>query len=125
MPTTWKNSLVSLLDTTSATRKALPAGPILVLSAYHGPELTISWDWLYRVGSQRIRAPLGPSELACRDPDREREIVASLGIPIAGLMPYAVLDGVDTAWFVSEVLPMLQDHPAVVVDIEGPYEVWP
>ncbi|WP_410618367.1 SNF2-related protein [Amycolatopsis sp. cmx-8-4] len=117
--------------------------PTLVLRASYGPghDLDLKWEWAYDVGDSRLRAPLRPDPAGggYRDLERERAILADLGIPFDGLnpiraddkptapatglptptAPHTALGGVDTMRFTTEILPLLIDRPAVTVEIDG------
>jgi superfamily II DNA or RNA helicase len=107
--------------------------PILVLNASYGAghELDLRWEWAYEIGDYRRRAPLSPAgDTGYRDLDAERAIVAGLDV---GLESFGLrrmdseqppiwnvkLRGIDTMRFSTEVLPLLDGHPGVAVEISG------
>jgi len=115
-------------------------GPDLVLRARYGDahELEVSWEWAYQVGDSPLRAPLaasGPGD-GYRDLDAERALLAGLDVPLGryGLLapgdlttgapapapsPRASLTGIDTMRFTTELLPLLDDHPGLIVEVTG------
>ncbi|HVX43282.1 MAG TPA: helicase, partial [Mycobacteriales bacterium] len=106
-------------------------GPELVLTADHGGEhdLWLSWEWAYRIGDTRRR--IDPDDLegadGYRDLDSESALIA--GLPAAveefglrrgdALVSPARLHGIDTMRCCTELLPLLQDHSGVRVQITG------
>jgi len=108
--------------------------PTLLLRASYatGHDLDIRWEWAYEVGGTQQRTPLAPAspDEGYRDPDAERAVLANLDIPFESLgsssadpeqplTPHAVLRGIDTMHFTTEVLPLLVDRPDVAVEIAG------
>ncbi len=112
-------------------------GPDLVLRARYGSdhELEVSWEWAYRVGDSPQRAPLeagGPDE-GYRDLAAERALLAGLELPLdryglltrddGALVPplarHTRLTGIDTMRFTTELLPLLDDQPGLIVEIIG------
>ncbi|MGH3647002.1 MAG: SNF2-related protein [Micromonosporaceae bacterium] len=92
--------------------------PTLVVRLAHRPghRLDIEWEWAYQVGDSPLRVPLGAAEdSSYRDPDAERDILASLP---TRPQP-AHLDGLDTMRFLTEVAPLLADLPGVDVEVTG------
>jgi superfamily II DNA or RNA helicase len=117
----------------SFTPPAISA-PTLVLRATFGAghELGLRWDWAYDVDVSRLRVPLYPesADAGFRDLDAERRLLTGLdvgletfGIWAPGtrqpLAPEARLSGIDTMRFSTEVLPLLDGLPGVVVEISG------
>ena len=113
--------------------------PQLVLRASYGADHTVdvNWQWAYEVGDARLLAPLYPTlgeQGGYRDLDRERAILADLELPLdeyellrpavdqtdanRPLAPHAVLTGLDTMRFATEVLPLLADQ-SVEVEVSG------
>ena len=107
--------------------------PTLVLCASYGAghELDLRWEWAYEVGESRRRAPLSADgDPGYRDLKAERAIVAGLDVGLeafglrnmkasAPLVPGATLRGLRTMRFSTEVLPLLDGHPGVAVEITG------
>ena len=112
-------------------------GPDLVLRARYGSdhELEVSWEWAYRVGDSPQRAPLeagGPDD-GYRDLAAERALLAGLELPldryglltrddgalVPPLAPHTRLTGIDTMRFTTELLPLLDDQPGLIVEIIG------
>jgi superfamily II DNA or RNA helicase len=119
-------------------------GPDLVLRARYdsGHELEVSWEWAYLVGESRLRAPLaasGPDD-GYRDLAGERALLAGLELPLdrhglltpadaapgapgAAAVPALAscthLTGTDTMRFTTELLPLLNDQPGLIVEITG------
>jgi len=115
-------------------------GPDLVLRARYGSghELEVSWEWAYRVGDSPQCAPLeagGPDD-GYRDLAAERALLAGLELPLGryglltrgdgapttpvpGLAPRTRLTGIDTMRFTTELLPLLDDQPGLIVEIIG------
>jgi superfamily II DNA or RNA helicase len=93
--------------------------PTLVLRASYGEghELDVDWEWVYQVGESRLRAPLAPGQPGgeYRDVAAEQEILAGLDFT----PERAVLAGLDTMRFTTEVLPLLADQDRVAVEISG------
>jgi SNF2 family DNA or RNA helicase len=81
------------------------------------------------VGGSRHRVPLGPADdPGYRDPAAERRLLADLDIRLeefglsradGGPAPEGRLRGADTMRFSTEVLPLLDGHPGVTVEIGG------
>ncbi len=96
-----------------------------------GDELDLRWEWAYEVGESRRRAPLSADEdPGYRDLKAEGAIVAGLDVGLeafglrnmkasAPLVPGATLRGLRTMRFSTEVLPLLDGHPGVAVEITG------
>jgi superfamily II DNA or RNA helicase len=97
--------------------------PTLVLNASYGADhdLEVNWDWVYRIGESQVRAPLHSTEQGTeyRDFERERAILAGLDVSLDRFAPNAVLRGVDTMRFSTEVLPLLDGEPGVAVEVVG------
>ncbi|HEY0937938.1 MAG TPA: SNF2-related protein, partial [Trebonia sp.] len=95
-----------------------------VRAAYtRGHHLDIRWEWAYQVGGNELRVPLA----AARDPFRDQEAEAAIlarvslpddspGVPQGGPV---TLHGFDTMAFTTEVLPLLEGHPDVRVEVTG------
>ena len=112
-------------------------GPDLVLEARYGNghEVELSWEWAYQVGDSPLRAPLaaGGQDDGYRDLAAERALLAGLDVPLdrygllsqaAGaavpeLVPRTRLTGVDTMRFSTELLPLLDGHPGLIVEVSG------
>jgi superfamily II DNA or RNA helicase len=107
------------------------SGPTLMLRARYagGHEVEASWEWLYQIGDTRLAGDAGH-----RDLDAERAILADLDLPLdrfgllpagqsssdpAACAPAVWLTGIDTVRFTTELLPLLEDHPDVAVEITG------
>ena len=122
---------------------SLPAisAPTLVLGAAYGDghELAVRWEWAYRVGDTEQRAPAGPVpagpvpasaapagaqasfeqlDPGYRDLEAEQAILAELDLPAAAMRP-ALLTGMDTVRFSTEVVPLLAGRPGVQLEISG------
>ncbi|HLH59123.1 MAG TPA: SNF2-related protein [Streptosporangiaceae bacterium] len=107
--------------------------PTLVLRAAYGAghDLELSWEWAYEIGEYRRRAPLDPAaDTGYRDLDAERGILAGLDAGLEGfglrqpgpgrpLAARASLGGIETMRFSTEVLPLLDGHTGVTVEISG------
>jgi superfamily II DNA or RNA helicase len=105
--------------------------PVLLARYAPGHALELRWEWAYRVGDARLRAPLGPADDAgFRDPAAERRLLADLTGPLAEIgLPAVPADGADRLWlhlsgadtmrFSTEALPRLQALPGVAVQVEG------
>jgi superfamily II DNA or RNA helicase len=116
----------------SFTPPAIP-DPTLVLRASYGDrhDLELRWEWAYQVGDFTRRAPLSPAgDTGYRDLGAERAIVAGLDVGLERfglrrtdegqpLVAQARLTGIDTMRFTTEVLPLLDGHPGVAVEISG------
>ncbi|MCI0685669.1 MAG: DEAD/DEAH box helicase [Sporichthyaceae bacterium] len=125
--------LAAVISTDGCFTPPAISDPTLVLRATYGPDhnLELAWDWVYEVGDSRLRAPLYPTEEAdYRDLDVEREIVADLDVGLEELglrcvdadqplAPRSALTGIDTMRFSTQVLPLLDGHPGVVVETSG------
>ncbi len=95
------------------------SAPTLHLAAGYGPghDLTLQWEWAYRVGNADRRAPLhGPVE-DFRDVAAERAVLEELALPLDRLG--GQLHGMDTMRFTTEMLPMLADAPGIAVELRG------
>ncbi|MEX5634184.1 SNF2-related protein [Parafrankia sp. FMc2] len=119
------------------------APPVLVARADFGPGHTvdIGWEWDYTVGGTRLRAPLhddhddagssagggGGGVARYRDPAAEADILAGLNLPAAAGQLLAAVDpaspvrlsGVETMRFATELLPALNAHDGVTVEVGG------
>jgi superfamily II DNA or RNA helicase len=118
--------------------------PSLVLRASYGADhdLNLSWEWAYEVGDSRLRAPLHPNptgDAGYRDLDAERRVLDSLDVRLdefglrsgvgieQGIEQSAeeavaqpvTLSGIDTMRFSTEVLPLLDGRPGMLVEISG------
>jgi superfamily II DNA or RNA helicase len=107
--------------------------PVLVLNASYGAGhgLDLRWEWAYEIGEYRRRAPLSPDgDTGYRDPAAERAIVTGLDVGLESfglrrmdgeqpLVAHARLGGIDTMRFSTEILPLLDGHPGVAVEIIG------
>jgi superfamily II DNA or RNA helicase len=107
--------------------------PILVLRASYGTghDMDLSWEWVYEVGASQLRAPLiPPADPGYRDLYAEGEVIAHLDVGLEEfglrspdaeepLAPRRTLTGIDTVRFTTEVLPLLDGHPGVIVEISG------
>jgi superfamily II DNA or RNA helicase len=107
--------------------------PTLVLCAAYGTghDLHLRWEWAYEVGDSQLRAPLSPpADPGYRDLEAEREVIAHLDVGLEEfglrsldveepLAPRRTLTGIDTVRFTTEVLPLLDGHPGVTVEISG------
>ncbi len=107
--------------------------PTLVVRATYGEghDLDLTWEWAYEVGDSRLRVPLSPADDAgYRDSDAERRLLADLEVQLAqsglrganpeqALTPRTRLSGADTMRFSTEVLPLLDGQPGVVVEVTG------
>jgi superfamily II DNA or RNA helicase len=128
-----RNMAIVVSSDQSFTPPAISA-PRLMLHAVYGADhgLDISWEWVYEIGDSQLRAPLYSTEPPAghRDLEQEMAILANLEIPLdqfeplttgPGLMlaSHAELSGRDTMRFTTEVLPLLADHPGVVIEIGG------
>ena len=84
-----------------------------------------------QVGDSQLRAPLHPAgDAGFRDLDAERAAVRRLDVglerfglrgadPVRGLVDQVALHGVETLWFSQEMLPLLDGHPGVTVEVSG------
>jgi hypothetical protein len=128
--------LRQLATVTSSDESFTPpaiSDPTLVLRASYGAEhnLGLRWEWAYDVGEARLRAPLHPNQDAgYRDLDAERRVLDSLDIGLEefglrgadadqGLAPQVKLSGIETMRFSTEVLPLLDGHAGVLVEVSG------
>ncbi len=111
--------------------------PTLVLSVCYGAghEADVSWAWAYQVGEVQHRTPLVPDPAAAyRDLDTERMLLTSLDLPLVsyGLIGHVPgfcgmnsgqetvrLTGIETMRLTTEMLPLLADHPWILVEITG------
>jgi superfamily II DNA or RNA helicase len=106
-------------------------GPRLVLRAdYHDEhELQLTWEWLYRIGDNDFRAPVGTLEYAgCRDAEAEHALASSIDAPLerfglraadGTLITRARLSGLETMRFATEVQPLLAELPDVTLEVVG------
>ena len=101
--------------------------PTLVLQARYegGHDVRIDWEWAYEVAGQVLRTPLrGGTDDGFRDLAAERRVLASLTIP-AALHPErpsqapSRLAGLDTMWFTTQALPLLEGQQGLTVEIGG------
>ncbi len=113
------------------------SAPSLVLRVEHGPEtlLTVGWEWEYEVGESIHRAPLHDEGDASdiRDHAAEREQLAKFVLDEPALLdlelievtgrpvsrPPAILSGLDSLRFVTELLPRLSEGPELSVRVLG------
>ena len=109
-------------------------GPALVLRAAYlgGHRVDVAWEWAYQVGTTTLRFEPGrPEPDDRRDRSAEQAIAAGLDGPVASLglvipgqadqpqVKAALLDGIDTMRFTTEVLPLLAGQPGIVTEITG------
>ena len=108
-------------------------GPNLVLRAEYraAHELALSWLWSYRVGDKDFRIPVENhatfDNTGVRDLDAERELAADIDAPLeccglrddTGALTAAILGGVDTMRFATELQPLLADAHGVTVEVTG------
>jgi superfamily II DNA or RNA helicase len=105
-------------------------GPQLVLRADYraAHQLALTWFWSYRVGHKDFRIPVDTFDnIGVRDLDAERELAADIDAPLeccglrddAGALTAAILGGVDTMRFATELQPLLADAGGVIVEIAG------
>jgi superfamily II DNA or RNA helicase len=121
-------------DVTSSDESFTPpeiVGPTLVLQADYRAEheLELAWEWVYRLGDNHIRAPIGTTEYAgIRDPDAEDALASSIDAPLEqvglraadGTLTAGVrLSGLDTMRFATEVQPLLAEIPDVTLEVSG------
>ena len=116
----------------SFTPPAIP-DPTLVLRASYGAghDLDLCWEWAYEIGETRRRVPLSADgDPGYRDLKAERAILTGLdaGLEAFGLRSTGAgqssvrgttLRGIATMRFSTEVLPLLDGHPGVAVEISG------
>ena len=101
------------------------SGPALeVRAAYtRGHHLGIRWEWVYQVGGTELRTPLGAARDPFRDHEAETRILARVslpdGSPGAPRDGAVTLHGFDSMAFTTEVLPLLEGHPDVRVEVTG------
>jgi SNF2-related domain/Helicase conserved C-terminal domain len=119
------------------------SGPELVLLASYLPdhELSLRWEWAYQVGDSQLRVPpdgglsgnsgQSPAAAACRDLEAEQCLLAELDVPADnfGLLGDAEdgrlpggpvrLNGIETMRFTTELLPLLDGQPGVIIDVAG------
>ena len=107
-----------------------PVPPELWLTVTHlsGHRLSLEWTWQY-AGADEPQ-PLWPrfGAAAFRDPDEERALVASLPAVVhhaehlldrGRLIGEVTLAGMATVSFLADLLPALQAHPLLHIDIVG------
>jgi superfamily II DNA or RNA helicase len=105
-------------------------GPQLVLHADYraAHQLGLTWFWSYQMGTQEFRIPVdGFDNVGVRDLDAERELASGLDASLesyglrdeTGALTGAVLGGVDTMRFATELQPLLADTDGVTVEIAG------
>ena len=107
------------------------SGPRLGLHAGYSPghAVELTWSWRYEVDTSQVQIPLGPGATdGVRDPAAERALLDGLDVPLReyGLtsaggtpLPRVRLSGLDTMLFGTELLPLLRDRPAVLVEVTG------
>jgi hypothetical protein len=123
------------------------SGPELVVRADYGRahHIDLHWEWAYKVGGAELRAPLGGARDPFRDPAAEARVLGSLALPGGPGIPSeateraletaypaaspperqhvrggtAVLRGLDSMAFTTEVLPLLQGRDDVRVEVSG------
>lgn len=123
-------------DGSLALPEALPPRLRLAVRREPGHVVELAWSFGYPLLEEVLTVPLtGPSGEVERDPAAETALLASLaGLPdVPGLwaerpegrrpQPDARLTGLATARFVAELLPALQAHPSL--DVEVSDDPWP
>jgi superfamily II DNA or RNA helicase len=116
------------------------SGPDLVLHAHYGTghDLEVGWEWAYQVDEVDHRVPLDSAEPdeGFRDTDGELALLASLDLPLdrfgllrpgatgpgrhpSALVSFVRLAGMETMRFTTELLPLLDGQPGVIVEITG------
>jgi superfamily II DNA or RNA helicase len=118
---------------------ALPevSAPELILRVHHGADhvTELAWTWLYTVAGERVEFELGGVDAlpGLRDAEAEHTILDALDLSAAtGLAELGLLDadgrpaahtpplrGLDTARFVTDALPSLEDIAAVGLELSG------
>jgi SNF2-related domain/Helicase conserved C-terminal domain/SWIM zinc finger len=111
------------------------SAPALVLRASYGEghAVQLGWEWAYRIGAATRRATLhvnGPPGF--RDLDAERAILADTVLAGTGLERFGLLDdegrpadapastaGIDSMRVTTELLPRLEQHSDVCVEVVG------
>ncbi|MGH3631598.1 MAG: helicase, partial [Sciscionella sp.] len=110
--------------------------PPLVLQANYQADhaLELHWEWAYRIGETRLRAPLYPgadaAEDGFRDRSAERAALAELDLsldrfglrsaePDAPLVPETDFGGIDTMRLSTELLPLAGEHPGLELEVAG------
>ena len=106
-------------------------GPTFVLRADYQAEheLELTCEWLYRLGDNDFRAPIGTSEyFAWRDLEAETTLASSIDAPLeplglraadGTLLPGARLSGLETMRFATEIQPLLTELPDVALEVLG------
>ena len=94
-------------------------GPRLAARARYGDdhELTVDWEWSYRIGERELRAPIGGDVARFRDVDAEAQALAELELPDSVFAERAY-GGIATMEFTTEALPVL-DRRGVLIEIDG------
>jgi superfamily II DNA or RNA helicase len=106
-------------------------GPTLVLRADYQAEheLELTWEWIYRVGDNDFRAPVGTSEyVAYRDLDAENTLASNIEAPLeqmglrgddGTLITGVGLSGLETMRFATEIQPLLSELSNVALEVTG------
>lgn len=96
--------------------------PMLVLCATYSPghRVDLDWEWEYKVGDSGVRVPYEPqADDGFRDVEAEVRLVESLNLPLEPEDARTTLLDFETVRFTLEILPLLSDHPGVIVEING------
>jgi hypothetical protein len=112
------------------------SAPALVLRVSYGEghAVQLGWEWAYQIGAATRRAALhaGGGGPGFRDLDAERAILANTVLAGTGLERLGLLDdsgrpgdapastaGIDSMRLTTELLPRLEQHPDVSVEVAG------
>ena len=133
----------------SFTAPEISGPALVVRAAYtRGHNIDIRWEWSYQVGGTELRAALGTARDPFRDPEAEARVLAGLSLPAStpgvpreatvrslpsaypaaqpGVLtpmvrqgPAVTLRSLEAMAFTTEVLPLLQGHDDVRVEVTG------
>jgi SNF2-related domain/Helicase conserved C-terminal domain len=111
------------------------SGPSLVLLASYlpGHHAELSWEWAYQVGDVQRRCPVADDGAGAgdyRDRAAEQNLLDELDLPLEAhellaarqpraLRSPAVLTGIDTMRFSTELLPLLRAEPGLAIEVTG------
>jgi superfamily II DNA or RNA helicase len=117
--------LATLISSDGSFAPPVISDPTLVLHASYGPghDLEVTWMWEYVVDDARLRVDLRPAgDTEYRDAEAERAILGRVPpdrLLSPGQSPRAMLGGLDTMRFTTELLPLLGSQPGMFIEVSG------
>jgi superfamily II DNA or RNA helicase len=118
--------MATLISSDGSFAPPVISDPTLVLHASYGPghDVEVTWMWEYVVDDARLRVDLHPAlgDTGYRDAEAERAILGRVPpdrLLSPGQSPRAMLGGLDTMRFTTELLPLLGGQPGMFIEVSG------